>query len=71
IRFLFNVQHDCAAGKCTTSLASAAVYQERRSLTRSLPTLAHSNDTEFVINTHGLHNAHFLRRFLPRHLTAP
>ncbi|EJD41826.1 hypothetical protein AURDEDRAFT_37812, partial [Auricularia subglabra TFB-10046 SS5] len=71
VQFLFNVQHDCAAGKCAPSVTSTTVYQERQSLSRSLPLIVHSDDTAYIINTHGLHNAHLLRRFLPRHLTAP
>lgn len=36
-----------------------------------LRTIVHKEDTQFIINTHSLHNATLLRKFLPRYLTVP
>ncbi|EJD42846.1 hypothetical protein AURDEDRAFT_67176, partial [Auricularia subglabra TFB-10046 SS5] len=71
VRFVFNTQHDCIASKCGIAVASTTVYQERQSIAQSLPVHTHKDNSAFVINTHALHNAHLLRRFLPRHLVAP
>ncbi|KAJ7443779.1 hypothetical protein B0H11DRAFT_1660668, partial [Mycena galericulata] len=70
IQFIFNVQHDCYSAKCTAS-GTRAKMQERMksSLTESF--IEHQPLDKFVINTTALHNAHLLRRCLPRSVWAP
>jgi hypothetical protein len=45
--------------------------QERRETSRTTKLIAHTDSNHFVLNTHALHNAHLLRRVLPRELMAP
>lgn len=71
LQFIFNVQHDCERGKCQTALIDSTITQEHEHITRRIPVLQHSDDVNFVINTHALHNAHLLRQILPRPLVAP
>ncbi|KAJ7156572.1 hypothetical protein C8R43DRAFT_949420 [Mycena crocata] len=70
VEFIFNVQHDCYSAKCTAS-GSRAKTQEpvESSITEAF--IEHQPLDEFVINTTAFHNAHLLRRCLPRHAWAP
>jgi len=45
--------------------------QERHETSRTTKLIAHEDSNHFVLNTHALHNAHLLRRVLPRELVAP
>ena len=67
---MFNVQHDCATAKCTDSKRTPR-RQERLDLDETEPMIEHQPLDVYVVNTHSLHNAHLLRRALPRDLIAP
>ncbi|KAJ7182641.1 hypothetical protein C8R43DRAFT_1083606 [Mycena crocata] len=68
ILFTFNAQHDCVGCKCST--APVPVRQERIITERTELQTQHSPEARFLINMHGLHNAHLIRDILPRSLTA-
>lgn len=70
IQFIVNVQHDCLTSKCKTE-DSRQEIQERQATERTTPQLIHSDDDRFILNMHAMHNAHLIRRILPRELTAP
>ena len=70
VQFLFNAQHDCATAKCTDS-NRAPRRQERLELEATEPAIAHKPVDTYLINTHSLHNAHLLRRAVPRALISP
>lgn len=67
---ILNVQHNCYDGKC------APTGRQRRRQERTLteiedPFVEHNDDERYIVNTHALHNAALIRKFLPRHLIAP
>jgi hypothetical protein len=64
------VQHDCCTQGCQAS-GSRAVRQERLSSGREARFVEHVDDEHFVINMHAMHNAHLIRRVLPRDLIRP
>ncbi|KAJ3803834.1 hypothetical protein F5876DRAFT_54069, partial [Lentinula aff. lateritia] len=68
--FVVNVQHDCQGSNCQAS-GTTKQKQERQQSNITFKTIQHVDDQKFIINTHALHNAHHLRRFLPRYLTVP
>ncbi|KAF7343758.1 hypothetical protein MSAN_01956500 [Mycena sanguinolenta] len=70
IEFIFNVQHDCYTAKCTTT-GSRAKKQERVDSNISESFIEHQPLEEHIINTTAFHNAHLLRRCLPRSAWAP
>ncbi|CDO75161.1 hypothetical protein BN946_scf184866.g2 [Trametes cinnabarina] len=70
-KFIINVQHDCEGGACQLA-ASQAIRQERKDTGRFESAIDHNpSHRYFFINTHALHNAALLRRFLPRSLLEP
>jgi hypothetical protein len=67
-----NAQHDCVAAKCEiTQTGPAFIRQERMATALAKPTLLHSAGGSYIVNMHALHNAHHLRRTLPRNLVEP
>ncbi|KAJ7016464.1 hypothetical protein C8F04DRAFT_922745, partial [Mycena alexandri] len=70
IQFSFNAQHDCRACECDSSGITKQM-QERQESDTIIHSIVHKDDDHFVINTHGLHNAGLLRRYLPVALTKP
>ncbi|KAJ7767826.1 hypothetical protein B0H16DRAFT_1787465 [Mycena metata] len=70
IQFSFNAQHDCRACECDSSGITKQM-QERQESDTIIHSIVHKDDDRFVINTHGLHNAGLLRRYLPVALTKP
>ncbi|KAJ7885706.1 hypothetical protein B0H14DRAFT_2338587 [Mycena olivaceomarginata] len=68
--FKFNAQHDCLHFSCPL-VHSVGPQQERSESRLTQKLTAHKDDSRFLVNTHGLHNAHLVREALPRHLTAP
>lgn len=62
-----NLQHDCSRGHCTHDNPKD-VYQEREKTTRQKMTIAHSDDTHFILNTQSLHNYRALSELIPHHL---
>ena len=67
---MFNTQHDCATAKCTDTHRTPC-RQERLEIEATEPAIAHKPVDEYVINTHSLHNAHLLRKAIPRTLISP
>ena len=70
VQFLFNAQHDCVTAKCTDSHHTPR-RQEWLELEVTEPAIEHKPVDEYVINTHSLHNAHLLRKAIPRALISP
>ncbi|EPQ52923.1 hypothetical protein GLOTRDRAFT_46299 [Gloeophyllum trabeum ATCC 11539] len=68
--FLFNAQHDCAAGNCSPT-ALRPVQQERCPTSLQERCIVHLDDDQFILNMHAIHNAALVREVLPRQLTAP
>ncbi|KAJ7318546.1 hypothetical protein DFH08DRAFT_917520 [Mycena albidolilacea] len=63
-------EHDCLHFSCPL-VHSVGPQQERSESRLTQKLTAHKDDSRFLVNTHGLHNAHLVREALPRHLTAP
>ena len=70
VQFVFNAQHDCATARCTDS-KRVPRRQERVDLDETDPAIEHQPLEVYLVNTHALHNAHLLRRAMPRNLIAP
>ncbi|KAF5374921.1 hypothetical protein D9758_000015 [Tetrapyrgos nigripes] len=70
VQFIVNVQHDCRASDCQAS-KTVPKRQERQDSGAVVRVIVHNDDRHFIINTHALHNASLLRKFLPRYLTVP
>ncbi|KAJ4464605.1 hypothetical protein C8R41DRAFT_872068 [Lentinula lateritia] len=70
LQFVVNVQHDCRGSNCQPT-GKVIQRQERQDSGVSMKSIEHNDDRHFIINMHALHNAHLLRRFLPRYLTVP
>ncbi|KAJ7832377.1 hypothetical protein B0H13DRAFT_2240461 [Mycena leptocephala] len=68
--FKFNAQHDCSHFSCPL-VDSLGPQQERLKSRLTQKKTAHKDDSRFLLNTHGLRNAHLIRETLPRHLTEP
>ncbi|EIW73880.1 hypothetical protein CONPUDRAFT_25752, partial [Coniophora puteana RWD-64-598 SS2] len=66
---LCSVQHNCRAGGCMAQ-ASHNERQERQETTRVVHAIQHSDDDQFILNLHALHNAGHIRKLLPRNLVA-
>ena len=56
---------------CCLPTALRRQVQERQETEQTVKSIYHEDDKHFVVNTHALHNATLLRKFLPRNLTAP
>lgn len=65
----FNVQHDCVFSKC--KMDSVFIRQEGIITDLTELQVSHCAEQRFILNMHGLHNAHLIREILPRSLTAP
>lgn len=67
---MFSAQHDCRFMTCK---ASGKYYerQERQKTSRTVSTIEHTDDDNFVINMGALHNAGELRNALPEVLIRP
>ncbi|KAJ7811521.1 hypothetical protein B0H13DRAFT_1666758 [Mycena leptocephala] len=70
VSFSFNVQHDCRASECDAS-GVAHQMQERQQSDKTIHSIVHKDDTRFIINLHGFHNARLLRKYLGVALTKP
>ncbi|KAJ7939128.1 hypothetical protein B0H13DRAFT_1850862 [Mycena leptocephala] len=70
IQFSFNVEHGCRASECDAS-GVARQMQERQQSDKIIHSIVHKDDTRFIINLHGFHNARLLRKYLPVALTTP
>lgn len=71
VKFNFNVQHDCRKAHCEAT-GSRVLQQERLDSDHIQQFIEHSSEVEeYIVNLHALHNAHLLRRALPRYLTKP
>ncbi|KAF6746604.1 hypothetical protein DFP72DRAFT_751184, partial [Ephemerocybe angulata] len=70
IQLIFNAQHGCGACGCrATGTRPRRVERELSDLVEAV--IDHTDDLEFVVNTHALHNAAKIRSYLPRSLTEP
>ncbi|KAF9034575.1 hypothetical protein BJ165DRAFT_1534006 [Panaeolus papilionaceus] len=70
ILFEFNAQHDCRRAKCIAS-GTREVVRERKKTALTEAIIEYQPLQRYLINTYAFHNAHLLRRVLPRDLTAP
>ncbi|KAJ7628494.1 hypothetical protein FB45DRAFT_1028581 [Roridomyces roridus] len=70
VLFLFNAQHDCAGGKCSAT-GVRRLTQEREETNITEAAIEHTTHARYIINTSAFHNAHLLRRILPRDLIHP
>ncbi|KAJ3858547.1 hypothetical protein EV359DRAFT_52091 [Lentinula novae-zelandiae] len=70
VLFRLSVQHDCRSMLCSAT-GMRAVIQERKTTERTMQYIEHTDDKQFVINMHALHNANSIRTLLPRNLTKP
>lgn len=70
VLFDFNVQHDCSFAKCDATGIQPRV-QERTNSNVTEEFVIHKPVSRYIINTHTFHNAHLLRKVLPRLLVAP
>ncbi|KAI0701827.1 hypothetical protein BC835DRAFT_1223341, partial [Cytidiella melzeri] len=70
VQFMFNVQHDCPRAQCS-STGTRTVIQERTDSGQTESHIEHRALDEYIVNLHALHNAHLIRRVIPRVLTAP
>ncbi|KAJ7715041.1 hypothetical protein B0H16DRAFT_1340263, partial [Mycena metata] len=68
ILFKFNAQHDCHHFVCPL-IDSLGPRQERLESKLTQKATSHIDNSRFLVNMHGLHNAHLIRETLPRHLT--
>lgn len=65
-----NVQHDCRASDRNAS-GSTPQLQEQQITDRVVHSIVHKDNMRFIINTHALHNAMLLCKFLLHYLTVP
>ncbi|KIJ31527.1 hypothetical protein M422DRAFT_61644 [Sphaerobolus stellatus SS14] len=70
ILFDFNVQHNCVLGGCGPT-GEHRQRQERMESNIIENFIVHTDDDNFVINMHAIHNAALTRKVLPRNLTQP
>ncbi|KAF7308071.1 hypothetical protein MKEN_01169400 [Mycena kentingensis (nom. inval.)] len=70
ILFLFNTQHDCCTARCAAT-GTRRVVQERQLTDITEAVIEHQDVDIYIINIAAFHNAHLLRRILPRELTRP
>ncbi|KAF7374036.1 hypothetical protein MSAN_00284300 [Mycena sanguinolenta] len=70
ILFVFNAQHDCIGGKCAAT-GVRRLEQEREETNITEAIIEHTEHSRYIINTSAFHNAHLLRRELPRNLARP
>ncbi|THU94330.1 hypothetical protein K435DRAFT_820025 [Dendrothele bispora CBS 962.96] len=68
--FIQNVQHDCRSAKCAATGVRSR-QQERKTSDQTENFIEHKSGDRFLINLNAFHNAHLIRRTLPRELTAP
>ncbi|KAJ7729213.1 hypothetical protein B0H14DRAFT_3617621 [Mycena olivaceomarginata] len=64
-----NPMHDCVHSKCKPDMVR--VRQERTLTDRTELQITHTEEQQFILNMHALHNGHRIRDILPRSLTAP
>ncbi|KAI0781920.1 hypothetical protein C8Q75DRAFT_812065 [Abortiporus biennis] len=70
IQFIFNAQHDCDKAKCDVKDVDP-VIQDRRETSLRQGAVVHQGAEWYLLNMHALHNAHLIRKVLPRSLTTP
>ena len=71
IEFDFNVQHDCSFAGCGPTGKRPCVQERIESSKATESFIEHCDVSQWIINTHSLHNGHLLRRCLPQELVVP
>ncbi|KAI0643316.1 hypothetical protein C8Q79DRAFT_915567 [Trametes meyenii] len=71
IRFVVNVQHDCARSDCEVVAAVTTEVQERQSTQRRRAMLVHKDDTHYVLNIFVLQHYDELAAVVPPTYTTP
>ncbi|KAJ6615778.1 hypothetical protein B0H10DRAFT_1800814, partial [Mycena sp. CBHHK59/15] len=71
--FSFNAQHDCRAMSvlCQSNAMNPRSWHLPAVSNTIIHSIMHKDDTRFIINMHGFHNARLLRKYLPVALTKP
>ncbi|KAJ3781388.1 hypothetical protein GGU10DRAFT_277639 [Lentinula aff. detonsa] len=70
VLFNQNVQHDCRTAKCAATGVQNR-KQERQDSSQVEFLIQHKSDNRFLLNLYAFHNAHLVRRTLPKQLTKP
>jgi len=71
IEFDFNVQHDCSFAECGPTGKRPRMQERIESPEATESFIEHRDVSQWIINTHSLHNGHLLRRCLPQDLVVP
>lgn len=71
IEFDFNAQHDCTFAGCAPTGKRPRMQERIETPDATESFIEHRDIPRWIINTHGLHNGHLLRRRLPQNLLTP
>ena len=71
IEFDFNVQHDCSFAGCSPTSRRPRMQEQIESTEATESFIEHRDISQWIINTHSLHNGYLLRRCLPQDIVVP